>query len=302
MSACADLPALEIGAVRHVLTAVGAWDCAEPAACYRPFLVAPDSPLPPDGIRHTIRLRQRQAPRLDALKPVFDSESWTLFTEGPDRVFATHGLEGPRDAFRIGRMEPGFVRSSLWLAPGRHRPAFRRVFPLSYPVDQLLQMYALTRCGGLLLHAAGCAANGRALAFAGPSGAGKTTLSRLLAQRLGHASVLSDDRLVLRRGGGLWTAYGTPWPGEGRFARNEAAPLQALLFLCQADVNRIEPMQPREALAELVRVVSIPWFERELVPGLLDACGDMLGTVPAFRLRFRPEAQAVETAIACLNP
>ena len=78
--------------------------------------------------------------------------------------------------------------------------------------------------------------------------------------------------------------------------------MQALLFLCQAEVNRLEPMPPREALAELVRVVSIPWFERELVPGLLDACGNLLETVPAFRLRFRPEPQAVEAAIECLNP
>ncbi len=87
------------------------------------------------------------------------------------------------------------------------------VFSCLIPLDQLLFLAPLAHTNGLLLHASGAVIDGKAFVFAGHSGDGKTTLSRLLAAE--GLELLSDERIALRREGESFRAYGTPWPGEG---------------------------------------------------------------------------------------
>jgi hypothetical protein len=63
--------------------------------------------------------------------------------------------------------------------------------------------------GGLILHAAGLAVNGRALALAGPSAAGKTTLL-IHALRIGQARYLANDRIRVAFAGDTVTFRGMP--------------------------------------------------------------------------------------------
>jgi hypothetical protein len=87
---------------------------------------------------------------------------------------------------------------------GRTRAARTRACPedtwlLSHPLLTLPLIETLRRRGLFNIHAAGAARNGRALLIAGPSGAGKTTLSIALA-RAGF-DFLGDDTLFLTRAG-----------------------------------------------------------------------------------------------------
>jgi hypothetical protein len=84
--------------------------------------------------------------------------------------------------------------------------------------------------GRTCLHASVVAVGGRALAFLGPAGAGKSTIAAAFAQA-GHA-VLSDDLLVLgERGGRFWAEPGYSrlrlWPDsvEGLYGVPDALPL-----------------------------------------------------------------------------
>jgi len=97
--------------------------------------------------------------------------------------------------------------------------------PLQYPLDQVLLMYALSRCRGILVHAAGASADGKGLLFPGISGAGKSTISALLRAGDG-VHLLSDDRIVVRgNGSGGFDLGGTPWPGDAGVAENDSVPL-----------------------------------------------------------------------------
>ena len=84
--------------------------------------------------------------------------------------------------------------------------------------------------GRTCLHASVVVAGGRALAFAGPAGFGKSTIAGAFA-RAGHP-VLSDDLLALtERGGRFWAEPGYSrvrlWPEsvEGLFGSADACPL-----------------------------------------------------------------------------
>jgi energy-coupling factor transporter ATP-binding protein EcfA2 len=158
-------------------------------------------------------------------------------------------------------------------------------------------MYILARHRGAVIHAAGIEINGKGFIFAGPSGAGKSTLSRLFNAETGQDNtntvVLSDERIVTRKINGRFKAYGTPWHGEEGTTRNKCSPLSGIFFLNHGKENRAKPLQPRQALEKLLKVTSIPWYDREIMSAVLLFCEELLTRVPLFELHFTPGLEAV---------
>jgi hypothetical protein len=152
-------------------------------------------------------------------------------------------------------------------------------------------MHRLANEGGSIIHCALIDRGGSAVICPGVSGAGKTTLCRQLA---GHPEfrVLSDDRAVVRRSGDGYRAHGTPWPGEGGFAVNQGLPLAGIGFIQQRATAATERIPPREAIHRLVRVASVPWFDREAGPGVFDGLTDLCGRVPTWLLSVPSDPSA----------
>lgn len=162
--------------------------------------------------------------------------------------------------------------------------------PFHYPLDQVALMLMLAG-EGIIVHAAGAAVNGKGVILAGPSRAGKTTISRLCDSA--GLTVLSDDRVMVRRVGGEFRVFGTPWPGEGGYAVNQSLPLAAVVFLEKGEHERLEGITPGDSIRRLLPVASLPRFDRELAGRSLELCGDLVTCTPAYQLTFRPDAGAV---------
>jgi hypothetical protein len=178
--------------------------------------------------------------------------------------------------------------------------------PVCYPLDQLLLMNHLSARGGVVVHAAAAVVGGKALVFPGVSGAGKSTLSRLFVDGGFGASLLSDDRVIVRAKRDLTNAaagrreqvedcqvWGTPWPGDARIAANEHAPLGALFFLVKSRSNGIVPLDTKTAVKRLFPMVTCPWYDLDRLPGVLDTCARLVGACPCFELHFRPDGGIV---------
>ncbi|NNL84843.1 MAG: hypothetical protein HKP27_04280, partial [Myxococcales bacterium] len=103
-------------------------------------------------------------------------------------------------------------------------------YPLAYPLDEWIFFHRILRERGVLLHACAAEREGRALVYCGRSGAGKSTTANLLRRHAG-ASVLSDDRIVLRAGSRRILAYGTPWHGDAPLSENRAAEVLAVHWI-----------------------------------------------------------------------
>ncbi len=169
--------------------------------------------------------------------------------------------------------------------------------PVCYPLDQLLTMHRLAREGGTIVHCALLDVGGAGVICPGVSGAGKTTLSRQLVGVPG-LRVLSDDRAVVRRSGSGYLAYGTPWPGEGGFAVNAAVPLAGVGFIEKRAAPETMPLTRSEAIQRLVRVSSVPWYDREAAGRMFDGLVDLCGRVAVWRLGVPPSAAAVDAVRA----
>lgn len=154
-------------------------------------------------------------------------------------------------------------------------------------VIRIIHSLALAPANGFLLHAASAIRNDRAFLFAGRSGAGKTTLARLVPS---DATLLSDEVSYIRKSGDMFSAWGTPFTGElGTPGENTSAQIAALYFLNQASNNRLLPIGPAEALRLLLMNVLFFAHDPDLVGQVFDVASDFVASVPAFRLDFVPD-------------
>jgi hypothetical protein len=175
------------------------------------------------------------------------------------------------------------LRAGLWVDSSA---------PAAFPgaAENLLRVataYRLLAVGGVLVHAAGVACDGLALAAVGRSGAGKSTFARAAAED--GATVLSDDLVALLpgpKGEHGATApprlAALPFTGDLPAAPGAPeAPCAVVLRLEQAPADTLRPLGPGEALATLIACapsVNADPHRRETLLATLSA---LLAALPA---------------------
>lgn len=262
---------------------------------YRPF-TSETEPASENRIPIDVRIETDRFPDFNNLSRIFDTRSsWSIY-KGEGRYFwvdmasEVHCIPSRVASFRRNPGRVTIFCRERFLSEGNSSTSIDN--PVFYPLDQVLVMYALAEREGAIMHACGLELGAGSFLFPGKSGAGKTTISRLLGSR-GHP-MLSDDRVVVRKIDGAFHAYGTPWAGEGRIAENRRVPLKGMLFLRKSDQNRIEKISPIDAFHRLMPVTSIPWFDADVLPFSLAFCEDLITRVPAYDLHFRPDTGVVD--------
>lgn len=151
---------------------------------------------------------------------------------------------------------------------------------------RVLTAYRLLEDGGAVIHSAGVTDGEAAWLLLGPSGAGKTTASRLCLDR--GASVLSDDLNAVHLEDGGARLVKLPFTGDlgERSGGSALLPLRAMLRLVQGTENKARPLTPAAALAALVAAapfVNRDPFRREALLAVLER---LARSVPAWELTF----------------
>jgi hypothetical protein len=164
-----------------------------------------------------------------------------------------------------------------------------------YSIDAVLRIVhtlVLARQGGFLMHSASAIRNGKAFLFAGVSGAGKTTISRLAPS---DATLLTDEISYVRKQGTDYIAYGTPFTGElAKLGENVSAPIAALYLLAKGLENRIDPIPSVEAARGLLANVLFFAEDEELVQSVFHSAFEFVSRVPVSRLTFVPDSRVWE--------
>jgi hypothetical protein len=210
--------------------------------------------------------------------PTMETDSWVSFVDERElRICIKDAGRTPAEVARIDLARDGL--------DGRY--VYDRDWPylFQYPTDQLLVTHALGIGGGALIHAAAITGRDGALLVAGPSGAGKTTISRAAAALGAH--VLSDERITVRPSAahGGWVVGGTPWPGDGGFIENRSVPLKAIILLEQADDDELVPLSPARVLALLYRCHFLPVWDPRACERTIDNLERLVRERPAFLYR-----------------
>lgn len=280
--------AYRIGGITFGLFAESGVNLAlEPAL--RDFLVGSDS--------CDVRIQVEWADHLEipSATPSFHSGGlWSAYAipSGLQFCFTTPFL-GPTP-YKAAWFDPEFTSGRVAL----ERRFFHEngpVFPMEYPLDELLMIHRLSRGEGVEVHAVGVVdESGRGHLFLGHSGAGKSTTAQLW-NSLPGAQVLSDDRMILRGHNGAIWMYGTPWHGDAGVAAPQCAPLSRMYLLEHAGRNELIPMHKGQAAAELFARSFVPYHSSVGLEFTLSFVDRVAQRTPCSIFRFVPDFTAVET-------
>jgi hypothetical protein len=163
--------------------------------------------------------------------------------------------------------------------------------PLQRSPAQVLMVHLLARGRGLMMHACGIDDSGRGYLFAGNSTHGKTTMARLWKDQ---ATILNDDRIVLRWREGRFWMYGTPWHGEYAGISAGGVPLEKVFFLRHAGDNQARRVEGVTASLMLLTRCFPPFWDADGMSFTLDFVAQLVEAVPCYELGFLPDRSAVD--------
>jgi hypothetical protein len=231
-------------------------------------------------------------------RTLFDTGSvWRLEEVGDNRLLTFRSPIFGREPYLAVEFDRDYTSGRGETLVGGPILSAGELHPFVYPFDEVVFLARLSRERGVLVHACGVAADGRGYLFLGTSGAGKSTTARLWKER-GGVSILSDDRIVVRREGDDYRIYGTPWHGEAGWETPASALLEAVFILEQAPRNRVLELGPSQAVAQMmVRSFPAMWDQQGL-EFAVRFLSDLAARVPVRRLQFLPEPAAVACVLA----
>jgi len=226
-------------------------------------------------------------------KPLFESGGlWTLFAEdGGYRLNFLRSFPG-ETPYKSAWFDGHFRKGELTLSRQFFNTT-QAIYPLEYPLDEVLMIHHLAGGKGLEVHGLGVADEGRGHLFLGHSGAGKSTSARLWQAQRG-IRILSDDRIILRRRGGQVWMHGTPWHGDAGIASPDAALLARIYVLEHGPSNELVPMPHSVATAEIFARSFMPRHCPEALSFALNFIEELAREFPCHTFRFVPKQSAVE--------
>jgi len=248
-----------------------------------------------------LKVSKKKSPRNQGDEYSFITSPWRYYQDQKRHIYNFFYSVKKGFSERVLILEPDFKKGEIILLPYLKGPVLRN--PFSYPLDELIIINLLCRKYGLLVHSCGFVYKDKGYLFIGSSGAGKSTMARILDRNrtfMSHRltknnknlspsplipssfnssplvgedkgggfyysppikgeeifglpskvpsplvgegqgegklldknfSILSDDRIAVRKRHGCFYVYGTPWHGTAEFVSPEKAPLSGLFFL-----------------------------------------------------------------------
>ena len=158
--------------------------------------------------------------------------------------------------------------------------------------------FVLRNKEGILFHSSAVKVGDKAYLFTAPSGTGKSTHARLWGKVLGDKLVyINDDKPIVRKVGGEFFVYGTPWNGKHNLGENTRAKLCAVCEIRRNKENFVERLKSEEMLPVLLSQTVRP-SEPEIMDKLLSFLGDMMGAAKLYRINCNEEIAAAEIAVS----
>lgn len=153
---------------------------------------------------------------------------------------------------------------------------------------------------GFVIHASSVSCSGKGIAFAAPSGTGKSTHAAMW-KRYYKASILNDDCPVIRIENSNAVIHGTPWSGAKSKAMQSSCPLSMIVILEQSNRNSIRELTIEEAIPLLLPRIFLPYQNPALMDIVLPNIEKAVEIVPKYHLKCRANREATELVYQCLK-
>ena len=161
-------------------------------------------------------------------------------------------------------------------------------------LTQIPLAYALANCGGCFIHSSGVVLDGKGVLFVGCSGAGKSTIKRMILSN-SRAEPLCDERNIIRKWPDGYQVHGVWANKDLSDVSATSSPLGAIMFLEQSNENRVSPIGNRiDIIKRLLTCVLGPAESAEWWDKSLKIMGDIAKDIPCYRVNFDLSGQIVK--------
>lgn len=224
--------------------------------------------------------------------PLAATDVWRLADCG-ERLHFSAGAALADRPMLSAELAPDWSSGTLCIDPAA--PALTRLAPVTSHFGELAALVHLNAHGACYVHAAAVEWQRQAYVLLGASGAGKSTLA-CLAEAHG-ATVLSDDRTVLRIEDEQVFAYGTPFHGTAARWAARRVPVRGLYFLAHGPRTEEHELPRREAIGRLVSLCFTPFWSKSAVEAAVGNAAELSRLVASSSFVFVPEPAAASTLL-----
>ncbi len=240
---------------------------------------------------HRVILEEREEAGRNPFKFYIPSK-FRLEGEGEEYVL----LCEEKESTSIGKISAKEKTASFQLPPKDHswrssnelEAASRS---LNYFLQACVQVFLRPR-NGTLIHATGLESGGRGYLFMGESGAGKSTIARMLTEGRNNVKILNDDLVALELRGEKVYLHSTPWTSvPGSTVNPGEAPLALAFILRKGKPLHFEPVATNFKVDSFLS--HMPWMgkSQEMAQWYLEVSSKISRRVPIYFMRFSLEDQ-----------
>jgi len=228
----------------------------------------------------------------DLGEEIFRRVPWAIYRKDNSWIYVgIPPIGGSGRIHLVGVFNNDHTKAAIY-HPGEERYRKGGLPSLTLITDQIALARILSDREGCYMHSAGAILGDKGFLFAGHSGAGKSTVVKMLK---GKAEILCDDRIIVRRSPDGFMIHGTWSHGEMPDVSSNSAPLKAMMFLRQAQGNRLIPIEDKHEimqrmLACLIKpLVTVDWLDK-----MLNLISNMIHEVPCYILEFDKSGQMMD--------
>lgn len=161
-------------------------------------------------------------------------------------------------------------------------------------IEALYVPELLLKRGIATMHCSYINVNGEAILFAADKQMGKSTQAALW-EKYRNAEIINGDRASVETADGKVWAYGIPFCGSSKIAKNRKLPVKAIVLLEKAPSDSICRLQTLNAFFEVLGKLTYENKDVEQAEIAIDTAKYLSENVPVFKLSCLPAESAVET-------
>jgi len=249
-------------------------------------------------IRHNYRLPDID--RMNLKHPVYSRPPWTIYRTDTSWIYVSSSSHrGKVTVHNMAVFSHDYRHATFFRPPSD--TSKNTIYPTLtfFPTDQLFLAQLLPQRKACYIHSSGVILNKCGLLFAGHSEAGKSTMVRMLQEK---ATILCDDRIVVRQWPDGFRIHGTWSHGDVPIVSAKDAPLSAIMFLEQSKDNRLIPMHDRkEITTRLLDFIIKPFVTKEWLQLVLELIDQMVSKCRFYRLQFDKSGKVMELLEQLVN-
>jgi hypothetical protein len=264
-----------------------------PQWIFEPFYTDGDDPV---DIELEVRVTS-QLPEIPHGRMIFDAchGLWKLYEAEAGYYVETRQTHSKRPFNRL-LVDKECARGEIWTREQRHYTTGQRgwVPPMVInPVVELCLLTRLAREGGVLMHGAGVVEEGKGWVFTGASGAGKSTISDLYTAH--GETVLSDERIIIRKTANRFLLCGTHWHGTSQAVNGQVVPLDRLYVIRHgAGEHRLRKLSSIEMCRLGLQQCFLPHWDREGMTKTVDLFSELADRIECYDLAFLNQPDVIE--------